>query len=77
VDISTITLASGQTLTVVGTLVGGTPPSGSNTGDLSFDNIAFNASPVPEPTHFAMGVFGLIFLAAGIGRNCLARFRRA
>jgi hypothetical protein len=63
VDLSAINLNDGQNLTLVATLTG----SGSgNPGDLSFDNLNFNATvtPVPEPVHAAMLVFGLVFLFA-------------
>jgi len=76
VTLSSITLTPGQTLTITGTITG---PGTGNPGDLSFDNFTFNSSvtPIPEPIHLAMGIFGLIFVTAGAGRFYLARVRRA
>jgi len=77
VNLSTVTLPPGQTFTLTGTLSGGTGTG--NPGDVSFDNFAFNAgvTPIPEPIHLAMGIFGLIFVGTGAGRFYLARLRRA
>jgi len=74
VSLSSVTLGSGQTLSLVGTLSGGT----SGNGTLMFDNFNFSSgvTPVPEPIHHAMGIFGLIFIGTGAGRFYLARLRR-
>jgi hypothetical protein len=77
VILSTVTLPPSQTFTLTGTLSGGTATG--SPGDLSFDNFVFNSSvtPIPEPIHLAMGIFGLIFVGTGAGRFYLARLRRA
>jgi hypothetical protein len=43
---------------------------------LQFDNVAVNGSvtAVPEPVHYALGVFGLMFVGLRGGRFCLRRF---
>ena len=65
-------LSAGQTLTITGSLVG---QSGlGNTGDIGFDNFAITA--VPEPVHYSLGVFGLIFAGTGVGRWYQVRAKR-
>jgi len=47
-----------------------------NGKNLSFDNIAINATAVPEPITYALAIFGLVFVGGGLGRFYLARLRR-
>jgi hypothetical protein len=65
---SGVTLNSGQTFTLAGTLAGG---GNGNGGFIEFDNFVIAA--VPEPVHVAMALFGVIFLGFTAGRKVLRR----
>ena len=74
-DLTGITLSAGQTLELQFVLSG---PAVSDHGHsfLTFDNLNANAAgitPVPEPVHYALAVFGVIFVSTGVGRWYLAK----
>lgn len=57
------------------TLSGATYNGNSQPHTVSFSDIQFNGTVVPEPTHVAMGAFGVILLGVRFGRSSLAKLR--
>jgi hypothetical protein len=71
-----ITISAGQTLQLQFVM---SAAAGGNNGQLNFDNLDINGTvtPVPEPVHYALACFGLIFVTTGVGRWYQARLKRA
>lgn len=50
--------------------------SGIENGLVSWSLDVDTVSPVPEPTTYALTLFGLVFIGGGVGRFCPGRLRR-
>jgi hypothetical protein len=74
-----ITLSGGQQITITGVLGGGTGGNSAGSGNIGFDNFTFSGgvSAVPEPVHYALGIFGLVFVGTSAGRWYCGRMKRA
>jgi len=64
ISLAGIALSSGS-ITIRGTMVDGN--NGSAGGDIQFDNFAITA--VPEPTNYALAVFGVCVVGVGAARR--------
>ena len=82
---------SGTLLTINGAGTGNqifisTAPSAGILGQIQFSGFGIGANwnaltgeltPIPEPIHYALGIFGLVFVSARAGRSYLTRRRPA
>lgn len=72
-----ITVSANQTLELRFVLSGA---AGTPNGTVTFDTLDVSATgitPVPEPVHYALAVFGVIFVGTGVGRWYHGRMKRA
>jgi hypothetical protein len=69
-DLSALSLTPSQSFTLTGIFAGGAPETSA---DIFFDNFVFegNVTPIPEPVHYAMILFGLIAGGVGITRRLM------
>jgi hypothetical protein len=75
-DLTGVNFSSSHTLYLLFTMSG----SGGSGGTVTFDNLDFNATgitPVPEPVHYALAIFGIVFVGTGVSRWYHVRLKRS
>ena len=71
-----ISVSAGQTLELQFLM---TETGGAHASSITFDTLDVSATgivPVPEPVHYALAVFGLVFVSTGVGRWYHGRAKR-
>jgi hypothetical protein len=72
---TSLSFLPGQTLQLQFVLSGA---AGNNNGSFRFDNLEVDSlTAVPEPVHYALGVFGCLVVGVGIRRRFLSRAEQA